>query len=399
MFHITRRTIVAAAIVVAAIITITPPAFSQEPSGEVLKQLEKKETIPQPGEPAKPPIIQQQQPIPAEKAEQGQKIQVKDFKIQGATLVDAAAINTILAPYRDKDLTLAEITKAADVITAAYRQAGFLAAYAYIPAQDIKDGIVVIQIIEGKISHITITGNKNYTTQFIQGHLDKTKQQPTIKEQTLERALMLLNDYPFLNVHASLKPGLEPGTTDVAVTAADSYPISATLNYDNFGTKTLSKHRLSLYINKGNTITDGDSINLSGTTGLDRIDLDKLSYGRIDYNLPLDYNGTKLGIYYANSLYEAGKDLTPLKINGKADVAGIYITNPIIKKTDSALTLKLAFDYKDIYDYMLDSIRSQDKIREISLGLNYDTTDNLLFNQRARNVIGLAYYRGIQNIT
>ena len=185
----------------------------------------------------------------------------------------------------------------------------------------------------------------------------------------------------------------------MAVAAADSYPLSASLSYDNFGTRTLSENRLSLVIDKGNTITDGDAIRLIGVTGLDRIDLDKLSYGRIDYIIPVDYNGTKAGIYYANSLYEAGKDLAYLKINGKADVAGIYITNPIIKTADTTLNLKLAFEYKDVYDYMLDSTRSQDKIRNISLGINYDTTDNLILSQTARNNIGLSYYRGIQNLT
>lgn len=201
---------------------------------------------------------------------------------------------------------------------------------------------------------------------------------------------MLLNDYPSLNVNASLRAGTQPGTTDVTLTATDTYPISATLTYDNFGTKTLSKHRLSLVIDKGSTITDGDDVRLSGVTGLDRIDFDKLSYGRIDYTLPLDYNGTKAGIYYANSLYEAGKELTPLKINGKADVTGVFITNPVIKKADTTLTLKLAFDYKDVYDYMLDSTRSEDKIRSISLGINYDTIDNLILSQTSRNIIGLS---------
>ena len=380
-----------------------PPILAQEPSGEVLKQLEKKETIPQIEEPAKPPIIQQQElpqePPAEEKAEEVEKIYVKDFKIQGATLISTENLNQLLAPYVDKDLILAQIIQAADAITAAYRQQGFLAAYAYIPAQDIKDGVVIIQIIEAKLGAITITGNQNYKTEFIQGHLDKIKHDPSLKEQTLERGLLLLNDYPSLNINASLKAGVEPGTTDVAVAAADSYPLSASLSYDNFGTRTLSENRLSLVIDKGNTITDGDAIRLIGVTGLDRIDLDKLSYGRIDYIIPVDYNGTKAGIYYANSLYEAGKDLAYLKINGKADVAGIYITNPIIKTADTTLNLKLAFEYKDVYDYMLDSTRSQDKIRNISLGINYDTTDNLILSQTARNNIGLSYYRGIQNLT
>lgn len=413
MIRITKRTVVAAALF--GLFATIAPAHSQDRSGEVLKQLEKKETIPA-EKPLAPPVIQQEKESEgqrvkesesqrvgeseSQKAKQaeGEKIFVKQYKIQGAALIDEASLAASIASYQNKQLSISEIIKAADTITGLYRQKGFLAAYAYIPAQDIKDGIVLIQVMEGKTGGITITGNRNYKTQFILGHLQKTKQEPSIKEQTLERALMLLNDYPSLNVNASLKPGKEPGTTDVAVTATDTYPISASLTYDNFGTKTLSKHRLSLVLDKGNTITDGDDIRLSGVTGLDRIDLDKLSYGRIDYIFPVDYNGTKLGVYYANSLYEAGKELTPLQIKGKADVAGVFLTNPLIKKADTTLTAKLGFDYKDVYDYMLDSTRSEDKIRTISLGINYDTTDSLLFNQTSRNILGFSYYRGINSI-
>lgn len=381
--------------VFVAIFLIPPTAFAQEPSGEVLKQLEKKETLPKPEEPAKAPVIQQQEK-PAPTAAAGPKIFVKTFKIQGATILDEAALNTIIAPYQNKELTLSEIIQAADAITTAYRQKGFLTANAFVPVQDIKDGVVVIQVIEGKTGAITITGNKNYKTEFIQKHLEKIKQDPSLKEQSLERALLLLNDYLSLNINASLKAGTEPGTTDIAITAKDSYPISASLTYDNFGTDTLSKNRMSLSIDKGSTITDGDLIRLSGVTGLDRIDLNKLSYGRIEYILPLDYNGTRAGIYYANSLYEAGKEFASLIIKGKANIAGLYITNPIIKTVDTTLSIKLAFDYKNINDYMLDSLRSGDNIRAGSLGITLDAIDNLYLS--ARNILSLTYSRGMGTI-
>lgn len=390
---------IALSVFIAILFLMPAGIFAQEPGGEVLKQLEKKETAPKPEEPEKAPLIEKEKVEDKVKGEiKGeQKILVKGFKIQGATILDEASLDAIIAPYQNKELTLAQINQAADKITAAYRVKGYLTANAFVPAQDIKDGIVVIQITEGKTGIITVTGNQNYTTGFIQGHIEKVRQDPSLKEQTLERALLILNDYPSLNVNASLKAGTEPGTTDIAIKAADSYPISASLSYDNYGTRTLSKSRATLFIDKGSTITDGDSIKLTGVTGLDRIDLNKLSYGRFDYTAPIDYNGTKIGVYYANSLYEAGRDLTPLIIKGKAHIAGIYITNPIIKTTDAILNIKLGFDYKDVYDYILYTQRSEDNIRTANIGLNYDTVDNL-FNLSGRNIIGINYYQGIRDI-
>ncbi|MBI3755766.1 MAG: ShlB/FhaC/HecB family hemolysin secretion/activation protein [Deltaproteobacteria bacterium] len=387
------------AIVIFLSLFLLPPCiFAQEPSGEVLKQLEKKDMLPKSQEPPKPPVIEKQEKekIKTEAIPKTAdlKVFVKTFKIQGAVLLSQATFETITAKYQNKELTLAEINEAVEAITDAYRQKGWLAAYAYIPVQDVKDGIVIIQIIEAKTGAITVTGNKNYTAKFIQGHIEKIKQEPSLNEQTLERGLLLLNDYPSLNAGASLKAGSEAGTTDVNITAQDSYPISGSISYDNFGTKNLSKNRMSLAIDKGNTITDGDNIKLNGITGLDRINPNKYAYGRIEYSAPVDYNGTKAGVYYANSLYRAGGDITPLQIKGNANTGGLYIAHPFIRTAERTLSVRFGLDYKDVKDYLLDSIRSKDKIRVTSLSLSYDATDRL----SGRNIISIAWYQGLGDV-
>ena len=164
--------------------------------------------------------------------------------------------------------------------------------------------------------------------------------------------------------------------------------------YDNFGTNTTSKHRLNAAFNTGNLITSGDYLMLRGLTGLDRIDLNKLSYGRAEYLFPIDYNGTKLGLNYANSIYKAGEEYTILDIHGKAHVAGIYLTHPIIKTRKDTLDIRFGFDYKDVYDYMLNNLRSEDNIRVFNLGITYDLTDNI----QGRNIINLTYHQGVRNL-
>lgn len=384
-------------VLTALIALFAAVCHSQEPSGEVLKQFEKKDILPKKQDIQKPPVIEKQEKEkPKEPAPKPSdiKITVKTFKIQGAVLVSQETLEAITAKYQNKELTLAEINKAANEITAAYHQRGWLAAYAYIPPQDVKEGTIIIQVVEARTGAITVTGNKNYTDRFILGHIEKIKQEPSLNEYTLERGLLLLNDYSSLNVGASLKAGADAGTTDVIITAQDSYPISGSISYDNFGSKNLSKNRMSLAMDKGNTITEGDAVKFNLTTGLDRIKLNKSSYGRIEYSAPIDYNGAKAGAYYANSIYRAGGDLTPLDIKGRANTGGLYIAHQLIRASEKNLSLRFGLDYKDIKDYMLDSIRSRDKIRDASIGLNYDVTDSL----SGTSTIGIAWYQGLGSV-
>lgn len=374
-----------------AILLFAAPALSQDRSGEILQQLEKKEIVPK--ETPEKPVIEKKEEKPKE-AVDGKKILIRQIKLQGATLIEEQTLKTILSKYENKELTLSEINQIAEDITASYRKRGYILAYAYIPPQEIKDGILEISVLEGRIGKITVRGNKSYSTEFIQKHLERIKQDPSPREETLERALLLLNEYPSLNVKASLKAGTDLGATDIAAQAKDSLPVSGSLSYDNFGTNTTSKHRLNAAFNIGNLITSGDYLMLRGLTGFDRIDLNKLSYGRAEYLFPIDYNGTKLGAYYANSIYEAGESYTILNIHGKAHVAGIYLTHPIIKKRDKTLDVRFGFDYKDVYDYMLDSIRSKDNIRVFNLGMTYDCIDRV----KGRNIINLTYHQGVSDL-
>jgi hemolysin activation/secretion protein len=370
-------------------------SHAQERSGEILQQLERKEVIPE-KKPSEPPVIEKEKVEEKVKVEEKdeRKIFVRQFAVQGVTLIEQDVINAIITPHQNKELTLRELSSVAEAITNEYRKRGYIIAYAYIPAQDIKDGIVGIKVIEGKVGDILVSGNKHYSTGFIQKHLEKTRKDPSLKEQALERQLLILNDNPSLSVKTSLKAGKEPATADIIASAQDEFPISGSITYDNFGSATISKHRAGINLNIGNLATSGDYLMFRGLTGLDRIDIDKLSYGRLEYLIPIDYNGTKLGLYYANSIYEAGEQYTILNIHGKAHVAGLYAIHPLIRQRDKTLSIRAGFEYKDVYDYMLDSLRSKDNIRVFNASINYDFFDAL----QGRNIIGFSYYQGIRDL-
>ncbi len=370
--------------------TLVLPANAQERSGEVLQQLERKEVVPE-TRPIKPPVIEKEEKEKKVRYKDAEKIFVKRFTVEGAGLIDEQTIRPLIEPFENRRLSLQEISDAAEKITGAYRQRGYLIAYAFVPVQEIKDDTVAIKVIEGRIGDISVSGNKRYSNRFIVKHLEQVRKDPSLKEDRLERAILLLNEYPALNVKTSLRAGKKPGTTDILATASDKRYISMGLGYDNFGASTISKHRASLSLEAGSLIVDGDLLMLRGVTGLDRIDFNRLSYGRAEYLIPVNHNGTRLGVYYADNVYEAGEYLIPLDINGKAHTAGVYLTHPFIKQRDRALEVRAGFDYKDTYDYMLDSLNSKDNVRSLNVGASYTFFDNF----KGRNAISVTWHQGI----
>jgi hemolysin activation/secretion protein len=122
---------------------------------------------------------------------------------------------------------LAELEEIAGLVTAEFGDRGYTLARAYIPAQDIQDGIVEIVVVEGKVGEIIVKGNKNYSTDFIKRGFTPVVEQSVIKHSSLEKSLLLLNEYPDLKLKATLEAGKEPGTTDIVATVEDRLPGSS----------------------------------------------------------------------------------------------------------------------------------------------------------------------------
>lgn len=385
-------------------------ACAAEGAGEVLQQLEKTDKIHQFKEKSSPVIEVEKKKPATEKLQVGKKIFVKNFRLEGNTLLSEKELLAGINLGEGKFLTLDGIISVADFITARYRDKGFLIVNAYVPSQSIYDGAVLtrkdsgydtanafgtvtIRVVEGKVGTISVTGNKYYHSAFIERFLKKAKKDPSLKEETLTKELLLLNEYPYLSVKTTLKAGKEFGKTDIIATVSDKYPLFGSVSYDNFGLASTSKNRLSATLNLGNAMTSGDLVKLNGTIGLDSLDLGRLSYGRVEYLVPVGGAGTQIGAYYSNTVYavEGSDSFAVLGLNGKARVVGMYATHPLIKKLGESLNLKFGGESVSLHDNLLGSTQDKDEIRKLITGISYESTDRFM----GRNFIALGYSRGL----
>jgi len=300
---------------------------------------------------------------------------VTTVKITGNKALSTATLTPIVKPYEGKQLTLADLQKVATSITEVYAKRGYIIAKAYVPEQQVADGIVEIAVLEGAIGEVKVQGDhKFYSTEFIKKHFDPIFKEKALNQGTLERALLVLNEYPKLSVQATLQAGKEPGTTDIVVTANNSIPIHLTLDYNNFGSKFTSRDRFGATLDIGNVLKEGSLLSLRGLSGDDP---NSMIFGRGAYSIPLNTLGTRLGFYYARGDFDVGQELSTLEIRGKTEAFGLSVTHPIIKKRLMSLTAEFGFDAKDTRLEMLGETSSRDKIRSFRGGVTFEATDTM----------------------
>ena len=74
---------------------------------------------------------------------------VREIKITGNTLISTEELAPLLDIGEGEKVTLGVLTLYANEVTAAYALQGYFLARSFIPAQEIENGVVVMQVVEG----------------------------------------------------------------------------------------------------------------------------------------------------------------------------------------------------------------------------------------------------------
>jgi hemolysin activation/secretion protein len=298
---------------------------------------------------------------------------VKGFLFKGNTVVSKEQLEAITAPYVGQVLELPLLEAAAQAVTDYYRKKGYTFALAYVPQQDVKFGVVELAVLEGRIGDITVSGNKYYSSSFIKGHFAQAMEENVARNESLERGLLLLNEYPWLKTSATLEPGKSAGATDVHVTAEDKRPLRFMLDMNNYGFNTISRYRFGAGVEVGNVLMDGGTLTLNGIMGNQP---NQLLFGMGSYSMPIGVHGTKLVIGGATGKFDVGGQLDFLQIRGRTTTGDIAVTHPFIKSRFQNLLGEFGFSAKQSKLKLLDNVvLGDDAIRSLKIGVNWDRLD------------------------
>jgi hemolysin activation/secretion protein len=212
---------------------------------------------------------------------------VREFKVEGSTVFSPEELAAVTAPYTGRNLSFAELLQARAAVTQLYVEQGYITSGAYIPPQTLENGVVTIQVIEGSLEDINVTGTRRLRPEYIRSRLAIAAATPLNTNRLLE-GLRLLQINPLIrNVSADLQAGTRPGTSllQVEVTEADTF--SGELALNNGRSPSVGSFRRGVQLTEANLLGLGDglSIGYSNTDGSNQFNG--------SYTLPLNpRNGT-----------------------------------------------------------------------------------------------------------
>ena len=266
---------------------------------------------------------------------------VKQIKVIGNTILSEKEIREIVTPYEGQDQTVSQLEKAAKKITERYRRKGFITSTAYVPEQALQDGLIKLQVVEGKLGNLSIEGSRYFSIKKMKAYVPTQSGEP-LKYATIKEAVRLLNKNPDREVRSILRKGKSPETTDIILKVKDSLPLHAGTLFDNQGGRTTGRYRFGLTAQHTNLAKLDDRFLIGTIFGK--------NFGSLftRYQLPISpKTGTELHFGFSHSQVDPQKELKPFGVNGLSQTYSIELHQDYFQNRKYSLTGKVGFYIKE----------------------------------------------------
>lgn len=321
-----------------------------------------------------PPILNQQQPVKREIPPEAEKItfQLNSVTLTGNTIYSTSQLRFIYEKELHHTIPVSKLFEIVQGITNYYRNNGYVLSRAILPPQHVKGGNVTIQIIEGYIGQIEVTGKPKGAKRMVARFGNKIKECRPLQIKRLEKYMYLANEIPGTQVRAVLAASKkQAGAADLAL-VTENKPVSGYFSYDNYGTRYIGPQQMTGNFTANSFLMSGDSgqITMSKTPKGG-----ELTYIDTNYSFPVTAEGTRWQVGATRVQTHPLFILQPAQIDGVNTNFYTMINYPIIRDRSRSLTLRTGFNYLDSNVDTFTFKLYTDHLRSLDFGLTYNFAD------------------------
>ena len=268
------------------------------------------------------------------------QFKVNEIIFEGNTKVKTASLNTLAESVIGQDIYFEDLLRVAKKITKYYQAKGFLTSYAFIPSQNIKNGVVTICIVESKVDSIDIEGNRWarswYLKNIIMGK-NGLREGDVFNAGALQGALREINQEDYIEAQSVVSKNDDK--TQLKLDVKDRFPLKFDFAWDDYGRSYTGVQRASFLLGLDNVTGMGDKIYggtilSSGATGV-----------LAGYSVPISPYGTRLSFDFSNSNINLGGPYKFLNVKGKAQSYALRITHPLIENAKTSVVAYTGIDF------------------------------------------------------
>ena len=279
------------------------------------------------------------------------KIVVKKFNIVGNRVLSPTEIDLAVQPYLFRPISFIELLEVQTAITQLYIDKGYITSGAFIPPQIIEDRTIKIEIVEGTVEAIKISGLNRLKESYIRSRLALATT-PALNQDKLLNAIQLLQLDPLIaNISAELSEGVNPGSSflEVDIEEADSTEIN--LSIDNYRSPSVGTIRRQIELKQQNLLGWGDNFHVAyiNTDGSDSLD-------NLSYTFPINPNNGEIEVVHSRTYSEIIEPpFDELNIETNIHRYDFTYRQPLLQTPKRLVTIGSTFSYKNSENTLMGS--------------------------------------------
>jgi len=269
------------------------------------------------------------------------KFNLTRLVIQGATVFKKKQFFHLYKNFLRKNISLHHIYLIADAITKKYRNAGYILTKAIVPPQEITDGVVRLDIMEGFIDRVRVKGRLQGPKKLMNAYRKRL-----LRSRPLQDLTLILDNKPF-SAHAGV---------------------------DNRGTKFNGPFQFFAGASENSQLGFYEKIGIQGVVTSNP---EELYYFNLFYESPVSNEGTTFRLSGAFSQSKPGSSLEAFNVEGESHTFSFSLNHPFIRSRGENLRGQLGYTHRNTETDILGSLDSEDRLRILKLGMVYDYADRL----------------------
>jgi hemolysin activation/secretion protein len=268
---------------------------------------------------------------------------VWEYRVLGNTLLDARKIESAVYPHLGPQRTIEDVQAARAALESEFRTAGYGTVFVDIPEQDTADGVVRLQVTEGKLDRVRITGARWFANGRIRSRMPALAAGTAPRLPELQEQLARVNaENPDRIVTPVLRAGRTPGTVDLELRVEDNLPLHGSVEVNDRYSADTTRSRVAANLSYGDLFARNHSLSFQYQIAPEEPDESRVLAAT--YVAPL--TPTDLLAFYAVDTQSDVAALGTLSVLGNGRIYGArYIR--LLPAADGAFhNLTLGFDLK-----------------------------------------------------
>jgi hemolysin activation/secretion protein len=274
---------------------------------------------------------------------------VFEYRVLGNTLLESRDIERLVYPFLGPNRIDADLESARAALEQAYRDAGYFTVLVTLPAQEIDPdaGIVRLQVTEGSVDRLHVTGGRYFSNRRIAKMLPSLQPGEIPSSQDFREDLQRVGARsPDRTLQPVAEAGRQPGTVDFEVQVEDRVPLHLSVEVNDRFTIGTSRPRLSFNASYDNLFQREHSVGVSyQVTPLE----DEISAIAFTYRMQPDNSPFTYAFYYLNNDSDIATVTGDLTV-GQGETLGFRLSRPLGTKGRFSHFLTAGVDYKDFLD-------------------------------------------------